>query len=164
MRLVILFGISLNLIYLAIFTGCRREEILGFEWRDFDFENCEIKIRRSSQYTSEDGIFEDDLKTRKSIRNCFVPKKVIKIIEEYKEYWNSIKDNAIENNDCNETERLFIQENGKPMFPDTPGSWFRKFLKRKKLPLTRLHDLRHYVELYIKGIPLLREHLKAVCQ
>jgi integrase len=130
-----------TLIYLALFTGCRREEILGIEWQDINFETGEIDIIRSSQYTAENGIFEDDLKTATSRRSCFVPKQVLELLNEYKDYWIGEKNNVTD--EWLDTDRLFIQKTGKPMHPDTVGDWFRKFLKRKNLPHTRFHNLRH---------------------
>jgi integrase len=42
-----------------------------------------------------------------------------------------------------DTNRLFVQESGKPMHPDTPSSWFPKFLRKNELSEIRFHDLRH---------------------
>ena len=40
-------------IMLAIYSGFRRSEMLGLEWKDIDFEHCTISVRRTSQYTKE---------------------------------------------------------------------------------------------------------------
>lgn len=37
---------------LLIFTGMRRGELMGLEWKDIDFDNNLIHIRRASQYKS----------------------------------------------------------------------------------------------------------------
>lgn len=41
------------------------------------------------------------------------------------------------------TDRLFTQSNGEPIYPDTVTEWFAKFLKRHDLPKVTLHSLRH---------------------
>lgn len=76
-----------TLINLAIFTGCRREELMGLEWKDIDLNTGKIKIIRSSQYNIHDGVYEDGLKTYKSKRVCQVPNKVISLLKIYKNWW-----------------------------------------------------------------------------
>ena len=43
-------------IYLLIFSGIRRGELLGLEWIDIDFENKVIHIKSTSQYVQGMGI------------------------------------------------------------------------------------------------------------
>ena len=139
------------IVYLAIFTGCRREEILGLEWNDINFDTGEIRIERAIQYNVHDGTYEDDLKTSKSRRSCFVPQKILDILNKYRLFWEYQKNNAISKNICVETDKLFIQKNFSPMHPDSVTSWFSKFLKKVGLPHTRFHNLRHiHVSILIK--------------
>ena len=42
-----------------------------------------------------------------------------------------------------DSNRLFVQWNGKPMHPDTITDWFRRFIQRKNLPPITFHGLRH---------------------
>lgn len=42
--------------YLLIFSGMRRGELLGLEWKDIDFDNRVIHIKRTSQYVQNMGI------------------------------------------------------------------------------------------------------------
>ena len=132
-----------TLIYLAIFTGCRREEIMGLEWGDINFTTGEINIERTSQYTKEDGTYEDILKNESSIRSCFVPEKVICILNEYKKWWEREKEKIEKKGIWTDTNRLFIQNNSLPMHPDTPSSWLSKFLKKSNMSHTKFHNLRH---------------------
>jgi hypothetical protein len=46
--------------------------------------------------------------------------------EEYRVHWHAEKEKV--GNLWNETERLFTQWDGKPMYPGTITHWFRKFL------------------------------------
>ncbi len=129
------------LVILAIFTGFRRGEIMGLEWNDIDFKERTISVRRSSQYTRDDGIYEDDTKTEKSKRAVFVPSFVIDLLTEYKAWWKRERNKAKEK--WNETNRLFIQWNGLPMHPDTISQWFPEFIRKNKLPHVTYHGLRH---------------------
>ena len=42
-----------------------------------------------------------------------------------------------------EDERLFIQSDGKPIFPSTINHWLRGFIERNQLPEITVHGLRH---------------------
>ena len=41
---------------LAIYTGCRRGELLGIEWKNIDFERGTVMIDHTSNYTADKGI------------------------------------------------------------------------------------------------------------
>ena len=62
---------------LSIYSGYRRSEMLGLEWKDIDFEHDLIHVRRTSQYTSEKGIYTDTTKTRKSKRVSKMPASIM---------------------------------------------------------------------------------------
>lgn len=42
-----------------------------------------------------------------------------------------------------DSDRLFVTWDGRPMHPDTPSSWFPEFLERHKLPHLPFHGIRH---------------------
>ena len=44
---------------LDIYTGMRRGELLGLEWKDIDFTTGLIHIERTSNYTKDRGIYTD---------------------------------------------------------------------------------------------------------
>lgn len=52
--------------FLIAYSGFRRSEMLGLEWKDIDFENNIITIKRTSNYTAERGIYTDTTKTKRS--------------------------------------------------------------------------------------------------
>ena len=41
---------------LAVYSGFRRGELFGLEWKDIDFENNIISVRRTSCYTKKKGV------------------------------------------------------------------------------------------------------------
>nr|MBC9201052.1 tyrosine-type recombinase/integrase [Paenibacillus sp. PL91] len=53
------------------------------------------------------------------------------------------KENASDNWAEKEHFFVFSTWDGKPYFHTVPGTWLRRFLKRKKLKPIRFHDLRH---------------------
>ena len=51
------------MITLLLYTGLRRSELLGLEWKDIDFQAGLLSIRRTSQYVAGKGVFTDETKT-----------------------------------------------------------------------------------------------------
>jgi integrase len=63
------------------------------------------------------------------------------LLKIYKEWQNQEK--LALNNLWEEHNRVFTQQNGKPMFHGTPSSWFKKFIRKYDLPEITFHQLRH---------------------
>jgi integrase len=129
------------LINLAVSTGMRQGELLGLEWKHFDFDNSTIQVCQSSQYIAGKGVFTKPPKNETSVRSIVVPSSVIALLKQYKVEQN--KDRLRIGDKWNETDRLFTTWDGKPMHPTTVSSWFPKFLSKNDLPKIRFHALRH---------------------
>ena len=128
-------------IILTVFTGVRLGELMGLEWNDIDFRNGIVSINRSSQYLADKGIFTKMPKTESSIREVAIPDFVISLLEEYKLWYEEQKSLCGEL--WNNSNRLFVQEDGKPMHPSTISKWFVKFIGQIGLPVINFHGLRH---------------------
>lgn len=128
-------------ITITIFTGMRLGELLGLEWSDIDFNNGIISINKSSQYLCDKGIFTKTPKTDSSIRDVAVPTFVISLLNEYKLWYDEQK--ALYGELWINSDRLFVQNDGKPMHPSTISKWFVKFIKECGLPEISFHGLRH---------------------
>lgn len=128
-------------IILDVFTGARLGELLGLEWNDIDFKNKEIAINKASQYLPEKGIYTKEPKTSSSYRNVSIPDSVVEMLEEYKLWYDNQKELCGEF--WHDSDRLFVQDNGKPMHPDTISKWFGKFIKKIGLPVINFHGIRH---------------------
>ena len=128
-------------IILTVFTGVRLGELMGLEWQDIDFKNGIISINRSSQYLSDMGVFTKVPKTESSIREIAIPEFIISLLEEYKLWYEEQK--SIYNELWNDSNRLFVQADGKPMHPSTISKWFVKYVAQIGLPVINFHGLRH---------------------
>lgn len=128
-------------IILTVFTGVRLGELMGLEWQDVDFKTGIISINRSSQYLADKGVFTKTPKTESSIREVGIPDFVVSLLEEYKLWYDNQK------KFCGElwidSNRLFVQADGKPMHPSTISKWFVKFVEQIGLPVINFHGLRH---------------------
>lgn len=128
-------------IILTVFTGVRLGELMGLDWENIDFKNKEITVNKSSQYLASTGVYTKPPKTPSSFRHISIPDSVIEILEEYKLWYDSQKELCGEF--WEESNRLFIQDNGKPMHPDTVSKWFVKFVQKIGLPYLNFHGIRH---------------------
>lgn len=128
-------------ILLDIFSGVRRGELIGLEWSDVDFKNETININKSTQYLPENGIFDKDTKTESSNRIVPIPDYITKTLLEYKEWYDEQKD--IWGDKWIESNKLFVQDNGKPLHPDTIGKWFKPYIEELGLPTIKFHGIRH---------------------
>ena len=70
---------------LDIYSGMRRGEMLGLEWKDIDFQTGVIHIQRTSNYTKTNGFYTDTTKTESSVRFVKVPMEVIDVLLLYKD-------------------------------------------------------------------------------
>lgn len=128
-------------IILTVFTGVRLGELMGLEWQDVDFKNGIISINRSSQYLADMGVFTKVPKTESSIREIAIPEFILSLLEEYKLWYEEQK--SIYGELWTNSDRLFVQVDGKPMHPSTISKWFVKYVGQIGLPVINFHGLRH---------------------
>lgn len=128
-------------IILTIFTGVRLGELMGLEWQDVDFKNGIISINRSSQYLSDMGVFTKTPKTESSIREIAIPEFIISLLKEYKLWYEEQK--SIYGELWANSDRLFVQADGKPMHPSSISKWFVRYVSTIGLPVINFHGLRH---------------------
>lgn len=129
-------------IKLAVYSGFRRGELLGLEWKDVNWESNLISVRRTSNYTAERGTYTDTTKTKMSQRTLKFPDYVMDLLRELKAEQES---EAVKlGNQWIDHDRLFTKWDGSPMGNCTPYSWFRKFCVRNNIRFCDLHSLRHF--------------------
>lgn len=126
--------------WLGAFTGARRGELLALRWSDFD--GSSILISKSRTKAGNDVVEIESTKGGKNGQRRvsldpatieqFKAHRKRQITErlELGEYWQ-------------ETGYVFVQENGRPLFPDTPSLVFRRLIRQAGLRSVRVHDLRH---------------------
>jgi len=128
-------------IILLLYTGLRRGELCGLEWKDIDFEQEILHVRRESLYLKERGVFEDTPKNLSSIRSFRIPPEALEVLKPYKR-WQAEQRIALGDKWYN-SDRIFVTWDGHPMHPDTLSGWFHEFVKKHDLPEICLHSLRH---------------------
>ncbi len=126
---------------LSIYSGYRRSEMLGLEWKDIDFEHDLIHVRRTSQYTAEKGIYTDTTKTRKSKRVSKMPASIMNLLRQFKAEQDEEARRL--GTKWEDHDRLFTKWNGAPMNPQTPFEWLQGYCERIGIPFRNIHSLRH---------------------
>ena len=127
---------------LAVYSGYRRGELLGLEWKDVDFEHNTIKVRRTSNYTADKGIYTDTTKTKRSQRTLKIADSIMDMLKELKAEQDEQALNC--GDKWVETDRLFTKWNGEPMNNQTPYGWLSEFCGNNNLPFYGLHSFRHF--------------------
>lgn len=128
---------------LAIYTGFRRGELLGLEWKDIDFNTNMITINRTSLYSkSQGGTYTETPKTETSYRTLKLPDEVIGTIL----HWRDLQDKQRNKvgSKWQETDRIFTKWNGLPLDGTAPGYFFKQFCERTGMRYVCNHSFRHF--------------------
>ncbi len=132
--------------HLALFCGLRRGELVALKWSDFDFTQNTVSVTKSTGLVEGKPITKAP-KNKSSIRTVSVSTPVIPLVREYRKeqyklrlslgtYWKG-------------SDYVFIQTDGKQMYPSTPYGIFKDVIHRYNanhgdpLPDIPLHGLRH---------------------
>ncbi|MDL2219384.1 tyrosine-type recombinase/integrase [Ruminococcaceae bacterium OttesenSCG-928-O06] len=127
---------------LLLVTGVRRGELCGLSWPDCDIQGGTIYVRRASQYQVGKGAVEVSTKNDSSRRAIDIPVFTRELLEAYRVWW--MEHRLLWGQDWQGTEqRLFVQDDGKPINPDTINFWMNKFLEKHDFPHITPHSLRH---------------------
>lgn len=130
-----------TMMLILIYSGMRRSELCGLEWRDIDFCNNVITICRTSQYTPDRGIYVGSTKNSSSERTVKISDALKGILLNYKKWQDDYK---LEIGDkWSEHNRIYISWDGNPGHPDTLTHQIEHFISKTSLPKIHLHSLRH---------------------
>lgn len=129
------------IVKLLLFTGMRRGELCGLEWKDVDFERAVVFVRRSSLYLPGKGVFEDETKNATSERCMKVSADVVTMLKAWRA--EQSKQRLRMGDQWQTSDRLFTAWDGAPIRPDVITAWFHKFVTKNGLPPIHIHSLRH---------------------
>ena len=108
----------------AVLTGMRQGELLGLKWGDIDWDNCQIKVRR----TYSCGKFTTP-KSKYSLRSIDMAPTLAKVLKRFRHL---------------KSDLVFCTEKGTPFNPvNLVNREFCPALTRAGLRRIRFHDLRH---------------------
>jgi len=128
---------------LAAYTGARKGELLGLEWKDLDFNTNTLSINRAYYYSSvERTHYTDTPKTKTSRRMLKLPAHVMDMLKEYQAWQNQQAE--IAGGSWVDTDRLFTKWNGETMATTAPAYFLDTFTKRNNMRRCTVHSFRHF--------------------
>jgi integrase len=138
-------------IYLALFTGMRRGEIIGLNWSDIDLDALTIAVKRTAKETTlkrSDGTSKTELvlnppKTSHSKRTIPIHPPVLLAIKRQQNRQRKQKLKA--GSAWQDTDAVFASELGTRIYPSNFYKRYVKLIKQTDLRYVRPHDLRHTV-------------------
>ena len=130
-----------GIVFMAIYTGMRKGEILGLRWKDVNLEAGTIKVTQTLQRVIGKGLVYGEPKTGSSRRTIHVSLSVVELLKEIKvrqtenklQYGPEYQDHGL----------VFCQKIGKPIDQQQMRKTYKAALRRAGLPDIRFHDLRH---------------------
>ena len=140
------------MIYLFVYSGARRGEILAIKWEDIDFDKKQISISKSVSASKDKHIYEHAPKTKASVRTKSIGDVVIDVLKEYRMWYESkCKEYGITlSADQYIFARLNDDYNGLPCHPSSVNHYLINLEKKYGLPHINPHAFRHtYASLLI---------------
>ncbi len=125
---------------LALSTGMRRGELLGLRWRDLDFVKGTLSVRQSVVAIDGKPIIKD-VKTAMSRRTIPLPIETLTALKEHRRRQSA--ERLVAGPGWCDHDLVFATPEGKPIDPNHLKRNFATLIKRAKVPLICIHELRH---------------------
>jgi integrase len=130
-------------------TGMRLGEALGLQWRDVDFDQGMLAIRRQAQRQKGDGMVLSELKTAESRRSLPLPAGTIEVLR--KQYTAQRGQAHALGLEWRDKKQVFSGVEDGLYDPASVNKSFHRALERAGLPRCRVHDLRHTFSSFIQS-------------
>jgi integrase len=121
-------------------TGMRRGEALGLTWDDLDLEGGHLSVKKTRIMNGYQTLLSTP-KTRKGRRLIALDPATTAALKKLRAV--QMEEHLRQGVSWNETNPVFIREDGEPYHPERVSKLFAKGAKKAGLPIIRLHDLRH---------------------
>lgn len=128
------------IVYVTLYYGLRRSEVLGLKWDAIDFENNTISIKHV--------VVKNKTVVAKDSTKSYSSRRTFEILPEVKDLLLKLKEEEAVNRALygaayKESDYVFKQDDGTLFRPDSLTRSFQRVLARHGLQKMRFHDLRH---------------------
>ena len=125
-----------------LLSGLRRGELLGIGWDSVDFDSQTVTIRRTLNYTPENGTYFDTPKNESSRRPLRVSPLALDLLRQLRQ-WQEEQAGKLGSGWSNPENLVFTNDSGGPMHPDSLTKWFSGFCTESGFQRVHIHSLRH---------------------
>ncbi|MDR1689639.1 MAG: site-specific integrase [Clostridiales bacterium] len=136
-----------GIILFGVFYGMRRAEIMGLKWSAISFENKTFTIQHTVVQNCNKIYHKDSTKNKSSYRTLPMPGIIIDMLKRIKR--NQAQNKLLQPNDYVDDGYIFTRADGRLIMPNYVTKHFKDILIKNKLPIIRLHDLRHSAASYL---------------
>ena len=119
-------------VIVAMFTGLRRSEIAGLQWKDVDFSGSSISVRRAVVRGRDSRLYVSPTKNGRG--------RVVALSSECLDELRRHRDRVLS---AGGAKFVFVGREDGPVDPDNWTKRFSRLSKRAGLEGLRFHDLRH---------------------
>jgi integrase len=123
-----------------LYTGLRRSEALGLQWRNLDLELLTLTVTQTQHRLTGGKFVTQPPKTRNSRRVVNLSPSLAIVLREHREKVEAHR--LMLGAPLADTDLVFAHVDGSPLDPSTVSHEFLKTARRAGLQI-RLHDLRH---------------------
>ena len=128
-------------IYVTLYYGLRKSEVLGLRWSAIDFQRNTLTINHSVVKVRGGTMDKDQMKTASSFREYELIEDVRNVLLELRA--KQEVNRRLFQSEYIDNDYVFKWENGKPFRPDTVTRTVERHLRAKGLQEITYHTLRH---------------------
>jgi integrase len=130
------------LILTAMYTGMRREELLGLHWSEVDLQAGKLEVAITMERIRHQGlVFRDKTKTPASRRIVALPDTVVEELRKVKAKQEEGK--AFYKRSYYDNNLVFCLDDGRPLDPRCLHTRFKKIAAKAGVPSFSFHGQRH---------------------
>ncbi|KMO85696.1 hypothetical protein AB840_12240 [Megasphaera cerevisiae DSM 20462] len=130
-----------RIVYLAVNTGLRREEILALRINDVNLSKGTITVSQTVHYDDRETYITDTAKNKTSLRTIMIDSKTMGMIQDQ---INDVKKHQDQTFGYEDHGLLFPNQKGSPLFPAYVSRMVQEYGKAANMPKGfSFHSLRH---------------------
>jgi integrase len=125
---------------LFMYTGLRRGEVAGLQWSDLDLDTGCLTVNHSRVVVNHE-VIDSTPKSEHSVRSFALDASTVAALKSHKTRQGG--ERLAWGPAYRGTDLVFTWADGSPLHPNLVSRTFARLAKAAKLPIIRVHDLRH---------------------